>query len=195
MGKTSKILLCGKSGAGKTAILEQLLYGNHVVESQTHPTMEDIYTAVIETDRGVKEKVRIFDTGMLDSKDTDLPRHYMNFPDGFILVYDVTSQESFKLLDRLKKDIDKHKDKREGHVVVIGNKSELIEKREVQFAAAMNWASKEKVRLWEVSVANRKSLVEPFVWLTSKITQPTGKSNFLPSRKTKTSSSGNLDTS
>ena len=29
--------------------------------------MEDIYTAVIETDRGVKEKVRIFDTGMLVS--------------------------------------------------------------------------------------------------------------------------------
>lgn len=26
-------------------------------------TIEDIYTAVIETDRGVKEKVRIFDTG------------------------------------------------------------------------------------------------------------------------------------
>lgn len=175
--------------------MEQLLYGNHVVESPTHPTMEDIYTAVIETDRGVKEKVRIFDTGMLEGKDTELPRHYMNFPDGFILVYDVTSQESFKLLDKLKKDIDKHKDKREGHVVVIGNKSELSEKREVQFAAAMNWASKEKVRLWEVSVANRKSLVEPFVWLTSKITQPTGKSNFLPSRKTKTSSSGNLDTS
>jgi len=195
MGKTSKILLCGKSGSGKTAILEQLLYGNHVVESPTHPTMEDIYTAVIETDRGVKEKVRIFDTGMLEGKDSELPRHYMNFPDGFILVYDVTSQESFKLLDKLKKDIDKHKDKREGHVVVIGNKSELSEKREVQFAAAMNWASKEKVRLWEVSVANRKSLVEPFVWLTSKITQPTGKSNFLPSRKTKTSSSGNLDTS
>lgn len=29
------------------------------------PTIEDIYTAVIETDRGVKEKVRIFDTAGL----------------------------------------------------------------------------------------------------------------------------------
>ena len=32
-----------------------------------HPTIEDIYTAMIETDRGVKEKVRIFDTGGLVS--------------------------------------------------------------------------------------------------------------------------------
>jgi hypothetical protein len=30
-----------------------------------HSTIEDIYTAMIETDRGVKEKVRIFDTGGL----------------------------------------------------------------------------------------------------------------------------------
>ncbi|XP_005101306.1 NF-kappa-B inhibitor-interacting Ras-like protein 1 [Aplysia californica] len=195
MGKTSKILLCGRSGVGKTAVLEQLLYGNHIVEAPTHSTLEDIYTAVIETDRGVKEKVRIFDVGMPEGKDTELPRHYLNFPDGFILVYDVTSFESFKLLDRLKKDMDKHKDKREGHIVVIGNKSELTERREVQFQTAMAWASKEKVRLWEVSVPNRKSLVEPFVWLTSKITQPTGKSNFLPGRKTKSSASGNLDTS
>jgi len=195
MGKTSKILICGRSGVGKTAILEQLLYGNHVVESQTHSTIEDIYTAVVETDRGVKEKVRIFDVGLPEGKDTELPRHYLNFPDGFILVYDVTCQESFKVLDKLKKDIDKHKDKREGHIIVIGNKSELNEKREVQFQSAMNWSAKEKVRLWEVSVPNRKSLVDPFVWITSKITQPTGKGNFLPGRKPKTSSSGNLDTS
>jgi len=32
-----------------------------------HSTIEDIYTAMIETDRGVKEKVRIFDTGGLVS--------------------------------------------------------------------------------------------------------------------------------
>ncbi|CAL1532328.1 unnamed protein product [Lymnaea stagnalis] len=193
MGKTNKILLCGCSGVGKTAILEQLLYGNHIVESPTHQTMEDIYTAVIETDRGVKEKVRIFDLGMPDGNDAELPKHYLSFPDGFILVYDVTNFDSFKRLDKLKKDIDKHKDKREGHVIVIGNKSELNDRRQVQFDTAMAWTVKEKMRLWEVTVSNRKSLVDPFVWLTSKITQPTGKSNFLPGRKTKSSSSSNLD--
>lgn len=33
MGKINKILLCGHAGVGKSAIIEQLLYGNHVVES------------------------------------------------------------------------------------------------------------------------------------------------------------------
>lgn len=32
----------------------------------------------------------------------------------------------------------------QGHVIVIGNKSELNERREVQFETAMAWAGKEK---------------------------------------------------
>ena len=33
------------------------------------------------------------------------------------------------------------------------------------------------MRHWDVSVANRKTLVDPFVWLTSKITQPPSESS------------------
>lgn len=197
MGKICKILLCGHTGVGKSAIIEQLLYGTHIVESPMFTTIEDIFTAVIETDRGIKEKVRIFDTGAatLEGADADIPKHYINFPDGFVLVYDVTSSESFRRLDKLKKDIDKHRDKREVHIIVIGNKSELTEKRQVQFDVAQAWANKEKLRYWDASVTNRKSLVDPFVWLTSKITQPPSKTNFLASRKTKSTSSNNLETS
>lgn len=31
MGKSCKVVVCGQAAVGKTAILEQLLYGNHVV--------------------------------------------------------------------------------------------------------------------------------------------------------------------
>ncbi|XP_070189485.1 NF-kappa-B inhibitor-interacting Ras-like protein 2 isoform X1 [Littorina saxatilis] len=147
MGKINKILLCGYCGVGKSAIIEQLLYGSHVLESPSHSTIEDIYTAVIETDRGVKEKVRIFDTGpaaLQEGTEGDIPKHYLNFPDGYILVYDTTSWESFRRLEKLKKDIDKHRDKREVHMIVIGNKSELTERRQVQFDTAQAWAAKEK---------------------------------------------------
>lgn len=195
MGKISKILVCGHAGVGKTAIVEQLMYGNHVIGTPTHSTIEDIYTAMIETDRGVKEKVRIFDTGGLDGNKTDLPKHYLTFPDGFILVYDVTNWESFQKLDKLKKDIDKNRDKKEIHIIAIGNnKSEQQEDRQVDFNTAQIWASREKVRLWEASVTNRQSLVEPFVWLTSRMTQPQSKSTFLPGRKAKgTSSATSVD--
>ena len=49
---------------------------SNLISQQTHPTMEDIYTAVIETDRGVKEKVRIFDIALLVCKIMILPLEF-----------------------------------------------------------------------------------------------------------------------
>ncbi|KAK3085462.1 hypothetical protein FSP39_003742 [Pinctada imbricata] len=223
-GKISKILVCGHAGVGKTAAIEQLIYGNHTIGMvgilnslynymPMHSTIEDIYTAMIETDRGVKEKVRIYDTGGLDGIKAELPRHYFAFPDGFVLFYDVTSWDSFQKLDKIKKDIDKFKEKREVHIIAIGNKSEQQETRQVDFNTAQAWANKEKVRLWEASVKTRQSLIDPFQWLTNQITKPQtkgkysyvaaqqmrltlqlnlkdlpGKSTFLPGRKAKTAS-------
>lgn len=34
MGKGCKVVVCGQAAVGKTAILEQLLYGNHCVGKQ-----------------------------------------------------------------------------------------------------------------------------------------------------------------
>ncbi|XP_071584786.1 NF-kappa-B inhibitor-interacting Ras-like protein 2 isoform X3 [Heliangelus exortis] len=58
MGKSCKVVVCGQASVGKTSILEQLLYGNHVVGSEMIETQEDIYVGSIETDRGVREQVR-----------------------------------------------------------------------------------------------------------------------------------------
>ncbi|XP_071433309.1 NF-kappa-B inhibitor-interacting Ras-like protein 2 isoform X1 [Pithys albifrons albifrons] len=58
MGKSCKVVVCGQAAVGKTAILEQLLYGNHVVGSEMIETQEDIYVGSIETDRGVREQHR-----------------------------------------------------------------------------------------------------------------------------------------
>lgn len=189
MGKGCKVVVCGQAAVGKTAILEQLLYGNHSVGedwtyrgvmllvsvtklwtlfiwhsirtffqdmnclvylyymvlihhavwehsnaslprssfavsvtlfifrlylsgSESNETQEDVYVASVETDRGVKEQLRLYDTkGLNDGQ--DLPKHYYSVADGFVLVYSVDSLESFKRVDVLKKEIDKSRDKKE----------------------------------------------------------------------------------
>jgi len=193
MGKTSKVLICGQTGAGKTALLEQLIYGSHTINSPMFSTIEDIYVANIDTDRGQKEKVRLHDTAGMDGTRPEFPKQYLSFADGYVLVYDVTSLESFICMDKLKKEIDKNKEKKEAVVISLGNKCDLKDMKKVDFNMANKWAQKEKVRLWEVSVVNRQSLIEPFVWLTSKMTQPPNKSSFPLSmsmgKKTKTSDS------
>lgn len=37
MGKSCKVVVCGQATVGKTAILEQLLYGNHVAGALNCP--------------------------------------------------------------------------------------------------------------------------------------------------------------
>ncbi len=80
--------------------------------SESSETQEDVYVASVETDRGVKEQLRLYDTkGLHDGQ--DLPKHYYSVADGFVLVYSVDSLESFKKVDTLKKEIDKSRDKKE----------------------------------------------------------------------------------
>ncbi|XP_016395078.1 NF-kappa-B inhibitor-interacting Ras-like protein 2 [Sinocyclocheilus rhinocerous] len=191
MGKSCKVVVCGQVSVGKTAVLEQLLYANHVVGSETMETLEDIYIGSVETDRGTREQVRFYDTrGLRDGQ--EFPRHYFTFADGFVLIYSIDSKESFKRVEALKKEIDRCRDKKEVTIVVVGNKLDLQDQRRVDSEAAQQWARQEKVRLWEVTVTDRRTLIEPFVHLASKMTQPQSKSTF-PLSRNKNKGSGSLD--
>lgn len=66
------------------------------------------------------------------------------------------------------------------------------DERRVDSNMAQNWAKNEKVRLWEVSVVDRRTLIEPFVHLASKMTQPQSKSTF-PLSRNKNKGSGSTD--
>uniref|UniRef100_A0A452GJN3 Uncharacterized protein n=1 Tax=Gopherus agassizii TaxID=38772 RepID=A0A452GJN3_9SAUR len=218
MGKGYKVVICGMASVGKTAILEQLLYGKHTVGLEEGATVEDVYLASVETDRGVKEQLRLYDTTGLQ-EGVEFPKHYFSVADGFILVYAVNSLESFQRAEVIKKEIDTVRDKKECKangesgcrallitrmdfhwvtcdsplsclppvtVVVLGNKTDLTEQRQVETEIAQQWAKAEKVRLWEVTVTDRKTLIEPFTSLASKLSQSQNKSAFpLPGRKSK----------
>ncbi|XP_050671551.1 NF-kappa-B inhibitor-interacting Ras-like protein [Leptidea sinapis] len=194
MGKTSKVVVCGMKGVGKTAVLEQLIYGNVNLKSSFYATIEDIYVANIETDRGTKERVCFFDTAGLEPPITGPPqsptlqltanqilqRHYLGFAEGFVFVYDTTKPESLDVLMYLKKDIDRNKDKKEVVMLAIGNRTGLddVNSLENTCSKASNWCSREKIRHFEVSAMDRPSLYEPFIYLTSKLNPVQNKTTF-----------------
>ncbi|CAM9336005.1 unnamed protein product [Lampetra planeri] len=191
MGKGCRVVVCGQASVGKTAILEQVLYGSHVVGSQMHESQEDVFVAWVETERGVREQVRLYDTRGLRDSPSELPRHYLALADGFLLVYSVDNVQSFRKVEALKKEIDRARDKKEVTVVVLGNKSDLRANRAVRLDQAQQWARTEKVRLWEVSVTDRRTLLEPLVFLASKLTQPPSKPAFPLPRRSKGGTSEN----
>lgn len=57
-----KVALLGAPAVGKTAILEEAIFANrHRLSEQYEPTTEDIYCALIDTDRKTRERVYFYD--------------------------------------------------------------------------------------------------------------------------------------
>lgn len=122
--------------------------------------------------------IRFYDMGGITSKNKEVPRHYFSVADAYILVYSINSHESFLIMDSLKKEIDRNKEKKDAVMIVLGNKLDLVEERQVDYSQASLWAAKERVRLFEISVFDQQTLAEPFVYLSSRLNPPPQKSTF-----------------
>ncbi|XP_067933805.1 NF-kappa-B inhibitor-interacting Ras-like protein 1 [Watersipora subatra] len=170
-----KVVFLGASGTGKTSIIEQTLYGNHVVGMNLPPTLEDTYSANVLTERNSLEQFRFYDTAGLDCQKPAVPKHYYTVGDAFVLVFDITRWETFHCVNALKADIDKNsskKDKDSPVVLAFGNKIDLENSsRQIDSETVTKWAVREKVHFREVTVTNKSGLMDAFVWLSSRLTQ------------------------
>lgn len=113
--------------------MEKLIYGNNGPFSST---IEDVYVANIETDRGTKEKIRFYDTAGLDSQQREVPRHLLAAADGFVIVYSVEDKQSFTLAEAIRKEIKNCGEKKDQVVLVLGTKVDLAESRKVDAGQA-----------------------------------------------------------
>lgn len=143
MGKTYKIIVCGKKALGKTTLLEHLIYNNTVnnnhhnrltnspsittvSQERYFSTIEDIYVACWEKDKGIKEKLRFYDTkGMESAKDSESinqSRHLFSSCDGAVLIFSSLDPDSIQCIEKIKLEIEKSKDKKEiCHFILIDN--------------------------------------------------------------------------
>ena len=83
-----------------------------------HPTLEDIYDANVATDRGTVDALRFFDTEGIEPKISEslsekIPKHLFAVADGVVIVYSIDDEASFQIAEALKKEAEKHKEKKE----------------------------------------------------------------------------------
>lgn len=90
----------------------KLIDDGMVYFQEIHSTIEDTYVASVDTGKGSRDTLRIYDTAGLQGS-VQLPRHYLAYPDAFVLVYDPSDPSSLDMLGGIKGDIDKFKDKKE----------------------------------------------------------------------------------
>ncbi len=154
-----KTILVGDSQVGKTSIITQLV----------RQTFDEEYIQTIAGDKSTKDIDANGKTVSLEIWDTAGQEIYKNVNKIFmknakiaILVYDITSAESFKGLDDWYKQVCDVNDKETIKFGVIGNKSDLYEDQKVDKEEAEEYANKIKAVFGETSAMDYDSVFNYF---------------------------------
>ncbi|KAI1853956.1 hypothetical protein JX265_003721 [Neoarthrinium moseri] len=122
-----KLVVVGGGGVGKSCLTIQLIQSHFVDEYD--PTIEDSYRKQCMID----DEVALLD--VLDTAGQEeysaMREQYMRTGEGFLLVYSITSRQSFDEITTFQQQILRVKDKDYFPMVVVGNKCDLENEREV----------------------------------------------------------------
>ncbi len=143
-----KIVLLGDSNVGKTAFFRRFFrneFDGHFIStfgideaSKNIKIFENIY------------KIQLWDTAGQE-RFRSIPQKYYDKADGIILMYDITSIETF---DNIMSWISNIRKKANKNVIIylIGNKCDLLNKRKISFDSGRKMAVDNKIKFIEISV-------------------------------------------
>eukprot|EP01121_Diplochlamys_sp_Union-15-3_P013524 TRINITY_DN4203_c0_g1_i1.p1 TRINITY_DN4203_c0_g1~~TRINITY_DN4203_c0_g1_i1.p1 ORF type:complete len:203 (+),score=22.14 TRINITY_DN4203_c0_g1_i1:63-671(+) len=189
-----KMVLLGTGGVGKTALTVQFVEGTFL--DKYDPTIEDNYKKLIEVE-GKMCTLEILDTAGTEQF-TAMRDLYVRSGQGFILVYSITSRESFSLAGQFKERIELHLKGREAPLILAGNKADLEEQREVTVEEAKRYASEIGADFFETSAKVRRNVDVIFTTMVKRIHEINATSKQNPRKKTitkKTSRKNSLSSS
>jgi GTPase KRas protein len=160
-----KVVLVGVGGVGKSA--STITYVSNIWISDYDPTIEDSHRKQVAVDGEVS---------MLDILDTAGQEEYESMQDqwfrtgeGFLMIYAITNKKSFMEISRLRDKILRIKDKSAVPMVLMGNKSDLENEREVSKKEGEDMAANFNIPFFEASAKNHQNIDEAFDQLVREI--------------------------
>lgn len=123
-----KIILVGDVSVGKTSVIERYI-NNNFKDDYTCTIQAEQKTKIINEDSNTSIRMDIWDT-VGQEKFRSLTRQYYRDSQGAIIVFDITKKKTFDSLQTWIDDIKDYSDK-DIPIIIIGNKSDLIDEREV----------------------------------------------------------------
>ena len=154
--KTLKIIILGSSEVGKTCIYNRYFH-NDFKENLLSTIGIDFQTKFFRFE-DQKIKVNYIDTAGQE-KFRAISVNYLKGTDGVILVFDITKKETLDLLETWLKEI---RDTNKGDVskVLIGNKSDLSDQRQVSVEEANHLAEIMNCKYYEASAKTGQNVSE-----------------------------------
>jgi small GTP-binding protein len=164
-GKIYKLVMLGNGGVGKSALTIQFVQDKFIREYD--PTIEDSYRKQVLVDNKVA-MLNIWDTAGQEEYEA-LQDGYIRDADGFILVYSITDRSSYEDIKKFFNKILTIRDSNKEAIVIFGNKSDLIEQREVATMEGQELAQKLKCSFFETSAKMKTNVEEGFYSLVREL--------------------------
>ncbi|XP_003220985.1 intraflagellar transport protein 27 homolog isoform X2 [Anolis carolinensis] len=168
----AKCIVAGDSAVGKSAMIQMFCNdGAHFQKNYTLTTGVELLMKTVpipETSDSVE--LFLFDSGGKELFAEILDRLWEQ-PNALCIVYDVTSEESF---NNCTKWLEKLRAQTSGmHIpgVLVGNKTDLIDRRVVERNQAQEWAETNGLEYCEISVKEMENYEAPFRILANSFHQ------------------------
>ena len=150
-----KILALGNSSVGKSSFILRLT--ENIFFDEIKATIGiGFFTKVIQLKDGEKYKVLFYDTAGQEKYKSISFSHIKN-ADGILLMYDITSRESFKDISNWMNDIKDNKGEN-FPLILIGNKIDLNDKRQIKFEEGKKLADYYGIPFMETSNKDGKNI-------------------------------------
>ena len=155
-----KITICvlGKSSVGKTSLILELM-------GQPDANVGD------QRDFTLNLKINDvdFELIVMERSFEDIESEEMNTVDGFMMVYSVDDQDSFFELKKNHQIIVKNRGTNKFHLLVIGNKGEILDGRKIKREEGERYANETNVDFYETSAVKHNNVRESFLHLSQTI--------------------------
>eukprot|EP01097_Dermamoeba_algensis_P004548 TRINITY_DN2954_c0_g1_i2.p1 TRINITY_DN2954_c0_g1~~TRINITY_DN2954_c0_g1_i2.p1 ORF type:complete len:191 (+),score=44.72 TRINITY_DN2954_c0_g1_i2:251-823(+) len=152
------VVVVGVGAVGKTALTIRFT-SNQFIEAYD-PTIEDSYRKQIQLDDEIF-MVHVMDTAGQDDYSCLRDQYYVS-GQGFICVYSITSRISFEQVSNFFKEILRAKERDKVPLVLVGNKKDMEESRQVNPNEGKELAEKFGAPFFEASAKTRENVEETF---------------------------------
>ena len=160
-----KIMVIGESKVGKTSVIKK--YTKNQFGGVYLTTVGvDFQNKMIQID-DLKIRLQIWDTAGQE-RFRNVTKNYFKSSNGFLLIYDITDKGSLEHLNFWSEQITLNAPKKT-KCVLVGNKCDLEDLREVSKEEGKNYAEKNKIKFFETSAKDGTNIKEVFEYLSNEI--------------------------
>ena len=161
-----KIILIGDSGVGKSNILSRYVLDEFSIDTKATVGVE-FGSKIIMKENFTKIKIQIWDTAGQERYKSITNAYYKGAKGAFV-VYDICRKDTFENIDKWYSELKMNSDENI-FVIIIGNKSDMEEQRQITVSEGQEKAQKLNAAFMETSALQAINIDEAFELMSDEI--------------------------